>query len=139
LGVLGVVLGEVLGAGVALGVLVELPDEEDPIPVELPELVLPEPLVLPEVLPYCLTQSARSVPVLPMHWLGTAALSLLELPLAPAEPEPLELDPVVALGVLVEPPVVLLPEVCAHDALARPSNAAATAAVSVFAITMCSP
>jgi len=119
-----------------------------PIEPELPEpLVPPEPLVLPELLlPYCFTQSSRSVPILPTHWLGTADESVLELPLAPApvEPEPLELEPV-ALGVLVEPPrppllpLPELPEVCAHDAVARPSSAAATAAVSVFAFTIDSP
>ena len=144
-----------------------------PLPIEpelLPEpLVPPEPLVLPEVLPYCFTQSSRSVPILPTHWLGTADESVLELPLAPlpVEPEPLELDPValglllelplapapvepepleldpVALGLLLELPVLPLlpelPEVCAHDAVARPSIAAATAAVSVFAFTIDSP
>ena len=129
-----------------------------PLPIEpelLPEpLVPPEPLVLPEVLPYCFTQSSRSVPILPTHWLGTAdesvlvlpvlELPLLELPLAPApaEPEPLELGAGVAAGLLVEPPrpplllLPELPEVCAHDAVARPSSAAATAAVSVFAFTI---
>ena len=141
--VLGV-LGEVLG-------VLELPDDEEPEPID-PELepvlpaplldpepmLLPDPVVLPEpLLPYCFTQSSRSVPVLPAHWLGSAALSVLELPLAP--------EPVVAAGLLLEPPrppLLLpeeLPELCAHDVLARPSNAAATAAVSVFAITMFSP
>jgi hypothetical protein len=150
--VLGV-LGEVLG-------VLELPDDEEPEPIE-PELepvlpaplldpepmLLPDPVVLPEPLlpPYCFTQSSRSVPVLPAHWLGSAALSLLELPLAPAPVEPLAPEPVVAAGLLLEPPrppLLLpeeLPELCAHDVLARPSNAAATAAVSVFAITMFSP
>ena len=145
--------GVVLGA--VLGVLLELPDEDEP-PIEpelepvLPEplvepepMLLPEPVVLPEpLLPYWRTQSSFSVPVLPTHWLGSAALSLLVLPLAPAPVEPLELDPVAA-GPLLEPPVLPLllpelPELCAHDALARPSNAAATAAVSVFTITILS-
>lgn len=123
-----------------------------PLPIEpelLPEPVVPPaPLVLPEVLPYCFTQSSRSVPILPTHWLGTAdesvlVLPVLELPLAPvpAEPEPLELGAGVAAGLLDEPPKVPLllpelPEVCAHDAVARPSSAAATAAVSVFAFTI---
>jgi hypothetical protein len=98
-----------------------------PDPEVLPELVeppvLPEPLVLPELLPYWRTQSSRSVPVLPMHWLGRAEGSLLELP--------------VALGLVVEPPVALpLPVVCAQDTLASPRRAAAAAALSVFTITM---
>jgi hypothetical protein len=79
---------------------------------------------------------------LPAHWLGSAALSLLELPLAPAPVEPLAPEPVVAEGLLLEPPsppLLLpeeLPELCAHDALARPNSAAATAAVRVLTITM---
>ena len=134
------------------------PDPRLPDPVVLPEpLVVPEPMlpeVLPEplVLPYCFTQSSRSVPVLPMHWLGVAEASLL-LPVAldPVAPElvepevleselvePEELEPAPALpltlGLVVELP--LLPEVCAHDTVARPSRAAATAALSFFAITM---
>lgn len=156
-----VVLG-VLGALGVLGVEPMLPEPVLPEPM-LPEPVLPEPLLLPEpmlpepvvlpeplVLPYCFTQSSRSVPVLPMHWLGVAALSLLLLPLTPEpvepealEPEPVEpeaLEPVpalpLALGLVVEPLLPLLPEVCAHDTVARPSRAAATAALSFFAITM---
>jgi hypothetical protein len=136
-----------------------------PLPIEpelLPEPVVPpEPLVLPELLPYCFTQSSRSVPILPTHWLGTADVSLLELPVEPLvlglllEPEPDPIEPLepellepaplapeplepVALGVLDEPPLLLpaLPELCAHDAVARPSMAAATAAVSVLAFTI---
>jgi len=160
-----VVLG-VLGALGVLGVEPRLPE-----PLLLPEApVLPEPLLLPEpmlepvlpevlpeplVLPYCFTQSSRSVPVLPMHWLGVAAVSLLVLPVTPVpvepealEPEPVEpeaLDPVPALPLLLPLPLTLglvvellplLPEVCAHDTVARPSRAAATAALSFFAITM---
>jgi hypothetical protein len=126
----------------------------------LPEPRLPDPEVLPEplVLPYCFTQSSRSVPVLPMHWLGVAALSLLVLPLVlepeepvapepdepdPTEPEPLAPEPALppTLGLDVELPLLLLPlpvlpEVCAQDTVARPSRAAATAALSCFAITM---
>jgi hypothetical protein len=165
-----VVLG-VLGALGVLGVEPMLPEPlvlPDPV---LPEPMLPEPEVLPEpllpdprlpdpvlpeplVLPYCFTQSVRSVPVLPMHWLGVAALSLLVLPVAPelVEPEvleselvePDELEPAPALppvlplpltlGLVVELP--LLPEVCAQVTVARPRRAAATAALSCFAITM---
>jgi hypothetical protein len=151
----------VLGALGVLGVEPMLPEPVLPEPVlpeplllpepMLLEPVLPDPVVLPEplVLPYSFTQSSRSVPVLPMHWLGVAALSLLLLPLTPElvepellEPEPLEPEPLVpapplTLGLVVEPllpPVV--PEVCAHDTVARPSRAAATAALSFFAITM---
>jgi hypothetical protein len=143
--VLGVVLGLVLGLVVLPD---ELPEPRLPEPLVLPDpLVLPEPmlepLVLPEPLPYWRTQSSFSVPVLPTHWLGRAALSVLELPDAPAPVEPLELEPALppTLGLVVEPPMLplLLPELCAHDALARPSRAAATAAVSVFAITMYAP
>jgi len=133
----------VLGLVGLLG-LVVLPELEPVL-----EPVLPEPVVLPEpdVLPYCLMQSSRGVPVRPTHWLGVAALSLLEaLPVAPEEVEP-ELDPVEplapvpalppTLGLVVELP--LLPEVCDQDTVARPSRAAATAALSVFAITMYAP
>jgi hypothetical protein len=92
---------------------------------------------------------------LPTHWLGRAlGLSLDEpLPVAPelveplALPEPIEPDPLApepalppTLGLVVELPVLPeLPEVCAHEALARPSSAAATAALSVFTITMYAP
>jgi hypothetical protein len=167
--VLGV-LGElgVLGVEPRLPEPVEpelLPEPMLPDPEVLPEPLLPEPRlpdpeVLPEplVLPYCFTQSSRSVPVLPMHWLGVAALSLLVLPLAPepeepvapepdepdpTEPEPLAPEPALppTLGLDVELPLLLLPlpvlpEVCAQDTVARPSRAAATAALSCFAITM---
>jgi len=64
---------------------------------------------------------------LPTHWLGRALGLLLSLD----EPLP------EMLGLVVELPV--LPEVCAHEALARPSSAAATAALSVFTITMYAP
>jgi hypothetical protein len=90
---------------------------------------------------------------LPTHWLGRAEESLLELPVAPelVEPEPIEPEPLApepelppTLGLVVElpppvlPPPVLpaLPELCAQDTVARPSRAAATAALSFFAITM---
>lgn len=142
-----------------------LPDEEEPgLVVVLPELlpepmlpllelpvlpepvVLPEPEVLPDALPYCLTQSSRCVPVRPTHWLGVAdglevllledGLELLSL----LDPLPL-LPP--ALGAVVDEPPVLpllpLPELWAIDTLARPSRAAATAALRVFAITMYAP
>ena len=57
------------------------------------------------------------------------------LPVAP-EFEPLEPELPVALGLDVDPPAVLpLPVLWAHDAPAKPTSAAATAAVSVFAIT----
>jgi hypothetical protein len=72
---------------------------------------------------------------LPTHWLGRADWSLLEP--APIEPEPLVLPP--TLGLVVELPLPVLPEVCAHEAPARPSSAAATAAVSVLVITLCTP
>jgi hypothetical protein len=151
--VLGV-LGElgVLGVEPRLPEPLVLPEPMLPDPEVLPEPLLPEPRlpdpdVLPEplVLPYCFTQSSRSVPVFPMHWLGVAAESLLVLPVAPelvepvAEPvDPEELEPAPALpltlGLVVLLP--LLPEVCAQDTVARPRRAAATAALSCFAITM---
>jgi len=70
----------------------------------------------------------------------------------PLEPEPLVLESLL-LGLVVEPEVLpptlglevelpllpelpALPELCAHDTVARPSRAAATAALSFFAITM---
>jgi hypothetical protein len=87
---------------------------------------------------------------LPTHWLGRALgllLSLDELLVPePIEPEPLapapEVLPVAGLvvelpGLVAELPV--LPEVCAHEGLAKPSSAAATAALSVFTITMYAP
>ena len=142
----------VLGALGVLGVEPRLPEPlvlPDPVvlpePLVLPDPMLPEPEVLPEplVLPYWRTQSSFSVPVLPMHWLGSAAVSLLVLPVAPElvepdAPEPVEPEaPVPALpptlGLVVEP---LLPEVCAQVTVARPRRAAATAALSCFAITM---
>ena len=154
------VLG-VLGALGVLGVEPRLPEPlllpdapvlPEPLLLPVPMPPEPEPVVLPEplVLPYCFTQSSRSVPVLPMHWLGVAAVvSLLVLPVTPElvepeapEPEPVapeELEPAPALpltlGLVVEL-LPLLPEVCAHDTVARPSRAAATAALSFFAITM---
>ena len=77
---------------------------------------------------------------MPTHWLGRALgllLSLDEL-LAPAPALPPAAGLVVELpGLVVELPV--LPEVCAHEALAKPSSAAATAALSVFTITMYAP
>jgi hypothetical protein len=87
---------------------------------------------------------------LPTHWLGRALgllLSLDELLLPePIEPEPLAPAPALppAAGLVVELPglvveLPVLPEVCAHEAPARPSSAAATAALSVFTITMYSP
>jgi hypothetical protein len=88
---------------------------------------------------------------LPAHWLGRAEESLLELPVAPepVEPEPIEPEPLApepalppTLGLVVELPLPVLPalpalpELCAQDTVARPSRAAATAALSFFAITM---
>jgi len=75
---------------------------------------------------------------LPTHWLGSTEVSLLELPDAPAPPVVPEPDPmlglVVELPLLPEPPA--LPELCAQVTVARPRRAAATAALSFFAITM---
>jgi hypothetical protein len=136
-------------------VVLELPDEEpdpvepeldplvlgvDPMPVvpepRLPEPVVPE-LVLPEALlpPYCWMHWSRSRPVLPTHWLGRDAL-LLEEPLPVT---PLLLEPVLGEVVLGEVVLGELLELCAQDTLARPSSAAATAALSVFTITMYAP
>jgi hypothetical protein len=147
-------LDPVLGV---LGVLGDVAPE--PIPVELPELEPPvEPVVLPEplVLPYCWTHCSRSRPVLPTHWLGSEVL-LLEEPVAlgedelgevvlelelgallePAPAEPLVLLLPVALGLDDEPPMLLpLLEDCAQETLARPTSAAATAALRILTFTM---
>jgi hypothetical protein len=144
-------LDPVLGV---LGVLGDVAPE--PIPVELPELEPPvEPVVLPEplVLPYCCTHCSRSRPVLPTHWLGSEVL-LLEEPVALGEdelgevvlelelgalldPEPLVLLLPVALGLDDEPPMLLpLLEDCAQETLARPTSAAATAALRILTFTM---
>ena len=137
------VLGLVGLVGLVVLGLVVLPELEPMLP-EL-EPVLPEP----DVLPYCFTQSSRCVPVRPTHWLGVAVgldVLLDPLPLAPEaddpEPDVLESELVPALplaaGLVVELPL-LLPELCAQETVARPSRAAATAALSVFAITMYAP
>jgi hypothetical protein len=87
-----------------------------------------------------------------MHWLGSAALPAAlvselvlpptlepELPLIPVLPE---VPPAAPALVPAEPAVLLpaeppaAPPVWAHDALARPTSAAATAAVSVLTITV---
>jgi len=137
--VLGV-LGEV--------VLEPIPDDPEP---RLPELELPlDPVVLPEplVLPYCWTHCSRSRPVLPTHWLGSDVLSLgevvLELELGallePAPAEPLVLLLPVALGLDEEPPMLLpLLEDCAQETLARPTSAAATAALRILTFTIYAP
>jgi hypothetical protein len=101
----------------------------------LAELVLSEPEELVEGVelapaafePYCLTQSSRSVPLMPAHWLGSAA------PLPPAVALlDVSLLGVDALGVVAvseeEEPLVD----CAQAALAR--SAAAAAAAMDFSI-----
>jgi len=132
------------------------------LPVVLPEAL--EPLLTP---PHCLTQLSRSMPDRPMHWLGRFALPaalVSELVLAPPAVLPPVLEPVLPLTLeplLVPAPVLppalpgvalvggapallpaepaALPPVCAHDTLATPTSAAATAAVIVLTITVESP
>jgi hypothetical protein len=93
---------------------------------------------------------------LPTHWLGSEVL-LLEEPVAlgedelgevvlelelgallePAPAEPLVLLLPVALGLDDEPPMLLpLLEDCAQETLARPTSAAATAALRILTFTM---
>jgi len=107
---------------------------EEPVPVvpELVEPVEPEPEPIDE-------------PLEPEPLVLESLLLGLVVELEP-EPEVLglvvELDPELppTLGLEVELPVLpelpALPELCAHDTVARPSRAAATAALSFFAITM---
>lgn len=118
------------------------PDELLPLPMLLPEPMLPEvpepmlPVPLVE-LPYFLTQSSRSVPLRPLHWLGRDA----ELPAAVLLPPTLEpVVPPAEAPVLDDPLAPALPAPdCAHDALATPTSAAATAAAIVLTITFESP
>ena len=120
-------------------------------PPVLPELMLPlaalEPVLSEEELdegvelapaalePCCFTQSSRSVPVMPAHWLGSESLELLA-PLAGLDESVLEDEPpaLVLLGALgvVAVSEELLPVDCAHAALA--SSAAATAAARDFSV-----
>jgi hypothetical protein len=127
--------------------LVELLSVSPPVvaPLALPELMLPEPALsepdevdegaelAPELEPYCFTQSSRSVPLMPAHWLGSAA------PLPPAvallEVSLLGVD---ALGVVAvseeEEPLVD----CAQAALARSAAAAAAAMdFSIMKVSLC--
>src|SRR4051812_28028549 len=113
-------------------------------------------------------QRSRSRPTRPTHWLGSGALApALELVLPPIEVLGLvpgnvvlgsvlpgcvvEPGLVVEFGLVVELGALLLvlepaldpvePEalVCAHETLATPTNAAATATAIVLTITMRSP
>jgi len=123
---------------------------EPVLPLVLPEAL--EPLLTP---PHCLTQLSRSMPESPMHWLGS-----VELPAAPVSvlvlAPPVVLEPVLVPAPVLPPalpgvalvggaPALLpaepavLPPVCAHDTLATPTSAAATAAVIVLTITVESP
>jgi hypothetical protein len=97
-----------------------LPEPVEPEPEPIDEPLEPEPLVLESLL------------------LGLVVELEPELLGLVVEPE--ELPP--TLGLEVELPLLLLPELpalpelCAQDTVARPSRAAATAALSFFAITM---
>src|SRR5882672_4052053 len=113
---------------------------------EAPEPVLPVPLV---ELPYCFWHFSRSWPIRPTHWLGTEELPDVDAPVSPvALPEVLEpvlepVAPLVDVPVPAEPPALVPPALpapdCAHDALATPTRAAATAAAIVLTITFESP
>jgi hypothetical protein len=76
----------------------EVPEVEPPLgalELALSELGAVPPVVLE---PYCFMQSSRSVPVMPMHWLGMRSLAAL-----PA------LDGSLVLGELVPEPLVDVP------------------------------
>ena len=128
---------------------------------ELLEVSLPlEPLMLPEAAPllaefglsepeeldgdelapavpqpYCFTQSSRSVPLMPAHWLGIEALplpALLEVSL-PGVDELLDALGVVAVSLDEEPLVD-----CAQAVLARSAAAAAAAMdFSIMKLSLC--
>lgn len=128
---------------------------------ELLEVSLPlEPLMLPEAAPlleelglsepeapegdelapdvpepYCFTQSSRSVPLMPAHWLGIAAPPLpavLEVSL-PGVDELLDALGVVAVSLDEEPLVD-----CAQAVLARSAAAAAAAMdFSIMKLSLC--
>jgi hypothetical protein len=122
-------------------------------PLMLPELVpLPAALALsePEELllegdelapaapePYCFTQSSRSVPVMPTHWLGSDApplpvVALLEVSLLGADAL-LDALGVVAVSLDEEPLVD-----CAQAVLARSAAAAAAAMdFSIMKLSLC--
>ena len=122
--------------------------ESEPAFVPLPQVVPPVALLPapfspaplgPPVGPYWRTQLARSGPVSPTHWLGTAVLpAALLSELALGLPE--VLDPV--LGPVLPPTVEPLPKTgalsvppgCAHDTVATPTAAAATAAAIALTI-----
>jgi hypothetical protein len=127
---------------------------DEPLELSLPlapELVAPELAPLDPVLsapdagaelapaelePYCFTQSSRSVPVMPAHWLGSeSAPAVLDAPAGLGVPVLPEVDaPLEVLGALGEALVsVELPLVdCAQAALA--TSAAASAAAMDFRI-----
>ena len=111
-----------------------LPDDEPPI---APEPDAPEPEVELSELP------ELELPELPEPLEPEPALGLVvELDPEPALGLVVELLPLpVTLGLLVELPVLPLelPVDCAHEALATPTRAAATAALRVFNITMYAP
>jgi hypothetical protein len=126
---------------------VSLPLAPPVLPELMPPLVALEPVLSEDELdegaelapaalePCCFTQSSRSLPVMPTHWLGSDSLELLA-PLAGLDESVLEVEPPVlelagALGV-VAVSEELLPVDCAHAALA--SSAAATAAARDFSI-----
>jgi hypothetical protein len=145
---------------------VELPEVEPPsVPEVLPE-VLPEALEPELESPNCFRHLSRSTPIIPTHWGGIMVPPALELELPPGLPEA---EPEVPPGALVLPPTLAPPPVlvpaplpvvvpgvapalvpalvpaepevldCAHDALATPTNAAATATAIALTITIRSP
>jgi hypothetical protein len=124
---------------------VSLPLEPLMLPELVPELALSDPeeplegaeLAPAALEPYCFTQSSRSVPAMPAHWLGSdasllPALVLLEVSLPGVEAL------LGALGVVAvseeEEPLVD----CAQAALARSAAAAAAAMdFSIMKISLC--
>jgi hypothetical protein len=110
--------------------LLELPVAPEPVepPALLPEPVAPEPLELESLDPELLGLLLELDPE--PEVLGL----VVELDPEPELPPTLGLE--VELPLLPLPELPALPELCAQDTVARPSRAAATAALSCFAITM---
>jgi hypothetical protein len=119
---------------------------EEPL-LELEPPVAPELVEPPAVLPEPVEPEPEPIDEpLELESLDPEVLGLV----VELDPEPevlglvVELDPELppTLGLEVELPLLplpelpALPELCAHDTVARPSRAAATAALSCFAITM---
>jgi hypothetical protein len=107
-----------------------MPEVEPPLGALELALSEPEGAVAPpeEAELFCLMQSSRSVPLMPAHWLGTAALSL---PLGAVLGAALGVELLLgALGAADLSDELLL---CAH---AAPANAMATAAAITLSMNL---